>query len=157
MLIHINSGFCHNRPKKMLANFFRISNFAHGKITISALTSVNFHGSFWNVARTFIAQRSWSFNYGGSALLHMCIIGHLMSQAILAFLGSFLAATKQLYEWYFLSVCPSVRLSVCPSVRPSVRLSVCPSVRLSVCHTFLTMFPSSYHHEIFRSYHIGQG
>ena len=35
--------------------------------------------------------------------------------------------------------------------------SVCPSVRLSVCHTFLTMFPSSYHHEIFRSYHIGPG
>ena len=28
----------------------------------------------------------------------------------------FLAATKQLYKWYF----PSVRLSVCPSVRPSV-------------------------------------
>ena len=26
----------------------------------------------------------------------------------------FLAATKQLYEWYFLSVCPSVRLSVTP-------------------------------------------
>ena len=32
----------------------------------------------------------------------------------------FLAATKQLYKWYF------------PSVRPSVCLSVCPSVRLSV-------------------------
>ena len=30
-----------------------------------------------------------------------------------------------------------------------VRLSICPSVR----HTFLTMFPSSYHHEIFRSYY----
>ena len=30
----------------------------------------------------------------------------------------FLAATKQLYEWYFPSVCPSVRLSVCPSVTP---------------------------------------
>ena len=40
----------------------------------------------------------------------------------------FLAATKQLYKWYFPSVCPSVRLSVCPSVR----LSVCPSVRPSV-------------------------
>ena len=49
----------------------------------------------------------------------------------------FLAATKQLYKWYFPSVCPSVHLSVCPSVR----------------HTFLTMFPSSYHHEIFRSYY----
>ena len=35
----------------------------------------------------------------------------------------------------------------------SVRLSVC----LSVCHTFLTMFPSSYHHEIFRSHHLGPG
>ena len=40
-----------------------------------------------------------------------------------------LAATKQLYKWYF------------------------PSVRLSVCHTCLTMFPSSYHHDIFRSYY----
>ena len=28
-----------------------------------------------------------------------------------AFFRFFLAATKQLYEWYFLSVCPSVRLS----------------------------------------------
>ena len=34
----------------------------------------------------------------------------------------------------------------------SVCLSVCPSV----CHTFLTMFPSSYHHEIFRSYYQWQ-
>ena len=63
----------------------------------------------------------------------------------------FLAATTQLYEWYFyLSVCLSV---VCPSVC----LSVCPSVCLSVRHTFSTMFPSSHHHEIFRSYHQGSG
>ena len=34
----------------------------------------------------------------------------------------FLAATKQLYEWFS----PSVRLSVRPSVCPSVRLSVTP-------------------------------
>ena len=31
--------------------------------------------------------------------------------------------------------------------------SVCPSVCPSVRHTFLTMFPSLYHHEIFRSYY----
>ena len=43
--------------------------------------------------------------------------------------NAFLAATNQLYKWYF------------------------PSVRPSVCHTFLTMFPSSYHHEILRSYY----
>ena len=34
---------------------------------------------------------------------------------LIQFDQSFLAATKQLYEWYFLSVCPSVRPSVCPS------------------------------------------
>ena len=70
--------------------------------------------------------------------------------------GMFLAATKQLYEWYFLSVCLSVR----PSVRHTFLAATkqlykwyFPSVRLSVCHTFLTMFPSSYHHEIFWSYY----
>ena len=41
----------------------------------------------------------------------------------------FLAATKQLYKWYFPSVCPS---------------------------HLLTMFPSSYHHEILRSYYQWQ-
>ena len=70
---------------------------------------------------------------------------HAVKAPQISYCGSFpmqfLAATKQLYEWYFLSVC----LSVCPSV--------CLSVCLSVGHTFLTMFPSSYHHEIFRSYH----
>ena len=44
----------------------------------------------------------------------------------LSFLSHFLAATKQLYKWYFPSVRPSVRLSVCPSVCPSVCLSVTP-------------------------------
>ena len=43
----------------------------------------------------------------------------------------FLAATKQLFEWF----------------SPSVHLSIC----LCVSHTFLTMLPSSYHHKIFRS------
>ena len=63
----------------------------------------------------------------------------------------FLAATKQLYEWFS----PSVRHGSWDQIlrrRPSVCLSVCPSV----CHTFLTMFPSSYHHEIFRSYYQWQ-
>ena len=56
-----------------------------------------------------------------------------------------------LFFWTFFS-CDQAALqmviSVCLSVRPSVR----PSVR----HTFLTMFPSSYHHEIFRSYYQWQ-
>ena len=47
--------------------------------------------------------------------------------------------------------CDQAALWMVQSVRLSVRPSVCLSVRPSVCHTFLTMFPSSYHHEIFRS------
>ena len=48
--------------------------------------------------------------------------------------------------------CDQAALWMVQSVRLSVRLSVRPSVR----HTFLTMFPSSYHHEIFRSYYQWQ-
>ena len=54
----------------------------------------------------------------------------------------FLAATKQLYEWYFLSVCPSVRLSV--------RLSVCLSVRLSVCPPVTPFWLCSHHRIIMK-------
>ena len=49
--------------------------------------------------------------------------------------------------------CDQAALQMVFSVCPSVRLSVCLSVR----HTFLTMLPSSYHHEIFRSYHQRTG
>ena len=49
--------------------------------------------------------------------------------------------------------CDQAALWMVQSVRLSVRPSVRPSVCLSVCHTFFTMFPSSYHHEIFRSYY----
>ena len=53
MLINISSGFFHSRQF-----FFRIFQLRTWKITVSALTSVNFHGSFWNVVRIFIALRS---------------------------------------------------------------------------------------------------
>ena len=71
---------------------------------------------------------------------HILPAQRIYSELITGIPEKFLAATKQLYEWFSPSVCPSVRLSVC----------------LSVCHTFLTMFPSSYHHEIFRSYYQWQ-
>ena len=44
----------------------------------------------------------------------------------------------------------------CDQAALQMVFSVCLSVCLSVCHTFLTMFPSSYHHEIFRSYYQWQ-
>ena len=61
----------------------------------------------------------------------------------------------------------AIQRSVCPSVRPASHVcSVAPTVFscdqaallmvFSVRHTFLTMFQSSYHHEIFRSYYQWQ-
>ena len=48
---------------------------------------------------------------------HNALYGVTVMMSSLSYV--FLAATKQLYKWYF--------PSVCPSVCPSVRLSVCPS------------------------------
>ena len=59
---------------------------------------------------------------------------------------------KSHYYWLKVFSCDQAALWMVQSVRPSVCLSVCLSVR----HTFLTMFPSSYHHEIFRSYYQWQ-
>ena len=58
---------------------------------------------------------------------------------------------KHQTKWRVFS-CDQAAIWLVQSVCLSVCLSVCPSV----CHTFFTMFPSSYHHEIFRSYYHGQ-
>ena len=59
----------------------------------------------------------------------------------------FLAATKQLYKWYFPSVCLSVCLSVCPSVCPSVTpFSPCSHHRIIMKFSgVITMVKSDVH------------
>ena len=98
---------------------------------------------FFLLVRTAYTKMKWMVNFlYYFAQLYMVWLGQTCQCFFfLKFsICLFLAATKQLYEWFSPSVCPSVRLSVCPSV----------------CHTFLTMFPSSYHHKIFRSYYQWQ-
>ena len=56
------------RTKKK-KNFFRIFQLRTWKITVCALISVNFHVSFWNVARTFIALKSWT-----SPIWRFCLV-----------------------------------------------------------------------------------
>ena len=57
--------------------------------------------------------------------------------------------------WIFSDSSSDSRLFIfsCDQAALQMVFSVCPSVCPSVCHTFLTMFPSSYHHDIFRSYY----
>ena len=60
---------------------------------------------------------------------------------------TFLAATKQLYKWYFLSVRPSVCLSVCLSIRLSVTpFSPCSHHRIIMKFSgVITMVKSDVH------------
>ena len=93
-------------------------------------------GRFRTIGRSQLSNPSDLPCYSLVLNISNCICVSLQVNLVLIITCSFLAATKQLYKWYF--------------------PSVCLSVRLSVCHTFFTMFPSSYHHEIFRSYNHGQ-
>ena len=61
----------------------------------------------WYKAQYFYCNCThWSAFPIGFRHVYSCIYIHSIIH--------FSAATKQLYEWYFLSVCPSVRLSVTP-------------------------------------------
>ena len=76
--------------------------------------------------KLMMMQRDWQVIFSSAMYIQQCFSVLPQLSVILIWytpgqkLWPFLAATKQLYEWYFLSVCPSVRLSVCPSVCPSV-------------------------------------
>ena len=77
----------------------------------------------WSSAHKRYSKYIWVINnfisyYGVTYIRGFTVLICLWGQQ----LECFLAATKQLYKWYFPSVCLSVR----PSVRPSVRLSVTP-------------------------------
>ena len=54
--------------------------------------------------------------------------------------------------------CESLMFSIfsCGQAAVWMVLSVIPSICPSACHTFIIMFLSSYHHEIFRNYYPGQ-
>ena len=88
---------------------------------------------------------------------------HLILYAALGYSGNNFSADFCLYSCFYtvLKFClvflAATNSSMNGSVRLSVRLSVCLSVCLSVRHTFLTIFPSSYHHEIFGRYYQWPG
>ena len=154
MFINISSGLFHNRPKKIWRIFFRILQLHTRKITVSALTSINFHGSFWNMARTFIALRSWhswiNFSCDQAALqmvFSVCPSGVCKEVKYTMDMKNYLRTQITLYEEDKKEEA-SMRCSLLHGSWDQI-LQRCPSVH----HTFLTMFPSSYHHEIFRSYY----
>ena len=95
---------------------------------------IDYRSKFWY---QFIS--SISIIYGNTNVMistwsqHVCgKIGECQHKRFMFFSCDQAALCSWLYEWFS------------------------PSVRLSVRHTFLTMLPSSYHHEIFRSYYQWQ-
>ena len=79
-----------------MAIFFRILQRRTRKITVSALTSVNFHGSFYG-KDIHCPKILDELDYGGSASLDMCIMDHSMRWSILAFLDSLLSLRHQIW------------------------------------------------------------
>ena len=96
-----------------------------------------FHCEIWYIY-SFYSMRCISRKYGGFQDFYKCIVWFVVAQSFFYFVDIF--------------SCDQAALWMVQSVRPSV----CLSVRLSVRHTFLTMFLSTYHHEIFRSYYQRQ-
>ena len=117
--VKIRHVFCASMREKNVVQIYDVLTLLTGLFKKSESANLK---SKWKLTRTYIYH-----------LHHHHYIAQIAGRKYLRW---FLAATKQLYKWYF----------------PSVRLSVRPSV----CHTFFTMFPSSYHHQIFRSYYHGQ-
>ena len=58
--------------------------------------------------------------------------------------------------WLTQATCAEVKSCICLAVTMQLYEWFSPSIRLCVCGTFFTIFPSLYHHEIFRSYHQWQ-
>ena len=85
-----------------------------------------------NRSKSFICIHGLKNHIEASDLVHTIILWVSWSLLIFIMVGQFLAATKQLYKWYF------------PSVRPSVRLSVCPSVCLSHLFDYVPIIVSSW-------------
>ena len=141
----------------------------HWEINISIVTIISKYAKF--KVYTAVCCDAWQYNAGQFAR------GRLTPWFLTPYFKTFARRFPELYHiywprirllfvtrlsaflchWYSLIFsCDQAALWMVQSVCPSVRPSVCLSVRPSVCHTFLTMFPSSYHHEIFRSYYQWQ-
>ena len=118
------SAIC-TKASKQLNAFTRISKFLSydsEKLVINSFINSNFQDSplVWHFCGHVNNNKIEKIREGSLRILHQDYDSSyeaLLEKA--GFSSSFLAATKQLYKWYF----PSVRLSVCPSVCLSVCLS----------------------------------
>ena len=98
----------------------------------------------------------WSSNdagmYGHDSIYECisCNIHHSNTERyLLPYYASFVE-----YKWnYHKSISVIMDIFSCDQAALWMVQSVRPSDRLSVRHTFLTMLPSSYHHEMFRNYY----
>ena len=107
---------------------------------------------FWSCSAAFV---SFSGHCNSFAQISGCIPGGCIAHQVDQSMCATLVVISLKGEFCIFS-CDQAAIWLTGSVRPSVRPSGRPSVRPSVCHTFFTLFPSLYHHEISRSYYHGQ-
>ena len=70
--------------------FHTFSNYAYWKVTARILITTNFSRIIFKCGKKYYLPKLWyEFDYGDSGLLYMCIMDHLMSWSIMAFVRSF--------------------------------------------------------------------
>ena len=99
--------------------------------------SLHFLSCNWSTMQCILASPDTYIKYAIQTSVHPSVY--------LSVCQIILAVTKQLYEWFSPSVC----LSVCHTFVAATK-QLYEWFSPSFCHTFFTMFPSLYHHEILR-------
>ena len=87
--------------------------------------------------------------WGGLLHLSHCVVVSLVSGLLCLCLRKSSLHCNLVFIWAIFRCHVMLPFFSCDQAALWMVFSVCPSV----CHTFFTMFPSSYRHEIFRSYY----
>ena len=149
--------FTHMWLSLCMLGSYNCNLFTHMWLSLCMLGSYNCN-LFTHMWLSLCMLGSYNCNLFTHMWLSLCMLG---SYNCNLFTHMWLSLCMLVAEWwyevwkiYLLFSCGQAALWMVQSVRLSVHPSVRPSV--CVCHTFFTMFPSSYHHEIFRSYYYWQ-
>ena len=120
------------------------SSFYVGRLGLEGKSVINFDQFVSHFRETtVIICCDWLYMFRfGTGMENSCLTAFLFGSLKSRHMSDMVFNCDQAALRTLISVCPSVRLS-------SVRLSVC----LSICHTLFTMFLSSYHPKLFRSYY----
>ena len=150
IVLYFAPGLCIVAMALILQLILECLDWLHGRYSPGLIKGDRLtNPSLWITHHVMLAYRSCRFETHGkgfSSLTHCSSLSKLIVTAWKYF-GMYI---RDYYSYFDPN---SNVVFSCDQAALQMVFSVCPSVRPSVRHTFLTMFPSSDHHEIFRIYY----